>query len=188
MVLCAFLPPSAALANSTADAGNLTDFIVNIARYTSWPGNVASKELTICVAHGGAFNSPAASAMATPTPTATATILADPPREVRRLPITWRPITAPAEVPGCNIVWLDADVRPSPRQWLSALHGKPILSVSNYADFTADGGIIGAYRVEGEWRFEVSLEALRRSHLSISAFALRLSQRPRASTDVGAQR
>ena len=173
-LLCAFSLPSVASADSTADASDLSDFIVNIARYTSWPGDVASKGLTVCFAHGG-------SSMA-------AAIASETPREVRRLPVTWRQITSPAQVPGCNIVWLHADVRPAPREWLSALHDKPILTLSNYADFTADGGIIGGYRLAGEWRFEVSLEALQRSRLSISAVALRLSHKPRSTAAVGEQR
>ena len=178
--LCALSLPPVASAYSIADAGDLTDFIVNIARYTSWPGDAANKGLTVCFAHGGSLAAPAASA--------TAAIVSDAPREVRRLPVMWRQITSPAQVPGCNIVWLHADVRPAPREWLSALHDKPILTLSNYADFTADGGIIGAYRLAGEWRFEVSLEALQRSRLSISAVALRLSHKPRPTAAVGEQR
>ena len=176
-LLCAFTLPSTASASSVAEAGDLNDFILNIARYTSWPGDVASKGLTVCFAHGGSSMAAAA-----------APIASDTPREVRRLPVTWRQITSPAQVPGCNIVWLYADVRPAPREWLSALHDKPILTLSNYADFTADGGIIGAYRMAGEWRFEVSLEALQRSRLSISAVALRLSHKPRPTAAVGEQR
>ena len=176
-LLCIFsLSPISpvASADSIADAGELTDFIVNVARYTTWPGDIASKGLTVCFAHGGSMMA--------------AAIAGDAQREVRRLPVTWRHITAPAQVPGCNIVWLHADVRPAPRDWLSALHDKPVLTLSNYADFTADGGIIGAYRLAGEWRFEVSLEALQRSRLSISAVALRLSHKPRPTAFVGEQR
>ncbi len=178
--LCAFAASPVSRADSIADAGDLSDFIVNIARYTSWPGDAASKGLTVCFAHGGSLMAPAA--------TATGAIAGDAPREVRRLPVTWRQVTTPAQVPGCNIVWLHADVRPAPREWLSALHDKPILTLSNYADFTADGGIIGAYRLAGEWRFEASLEALQRSRLSISAVALRLSHKRRATALVGEQR
>ena len=179
-VLYVFSLPTVASADSIADAGDLTDFIVNIARYTSWPGDVANKGLNVCFAHGGSLIAPAASA--------TSAIVGDSPREVRRLLVTWRQITAPAQVPGCNIVWLHADVRPAPREWLSALHDRPVLTLSNYADFPADGGIIGAYRLAGEWRFEVSLEALQRSRLSISAVALRLSHKPRPTALVGEQR
>ena len=173
-LLSAFSLPSVASADSIAEAGELRDFIVNIARYTSWPGDVASKGLTVCFAHGG-------SSMAS-------AIAGNDPREVRRLPVTWRQISSPAQVSGCNIVWLHADVRPAPREWLSALHDRPVLTLSNYADFTADGGVIGAYRLAGDWRFEVNLEALQRSRLGISAVALRLSHKPRPTAAVGEQR
>ena len=173
-LLCAFSLPSVASADAVADAADLSDFILNIARYTSWPGDVASKGLTVCFAHSG-------SSMAS-------AIAGNDPREVRRLPVTWRQISSPVQATGCNIVWLHADVRPAPREWLSALHDKPVLTLSNYADFTADGGVIGAYRLAGDWRFEVNLEALQRSRLGISAVALRLSHKPRPTAAVGEQR
>ena len=176
-VMLSWLASPPVWSDGIADAGDLSDFIVNIARYTSWPGDLAKKGLTVCFAHGGALAAPATSATS-----------GDPPREVKGLPVTWRQITAPAQLPGCNIVWLNADVRPAPGQWLLALHDQPILTLSNYADFTADGGIIGAYRLGGEWRFEVSLEALQRSRLNISAVALRLSQRARPKTATGESR
>ena len=176
-LLCALSP--AASAESIADAGELTDLIVNIARYTSWPKDLTSKGMTVCFAHGGALTTPAASAKAA--------IPGDPPRELRRHPVLWRHIATPAQLPGCNVVWLHSDVWPAPREWLSTLRDSPILTLSNYADFTADGGIIGAYRLAGEWRFEVNLEALQRSGLNISAVALRLSQRRRPTVRVGAQ-
>ncbi len=169
-----------ASAESIADAGELTDLIVNIARYTSWPAELTNKGVTVCFAHGGA--------LATPSAAVTAASAGDPSREVRRRPVLWRLISTPAQVPGCNIVWLHADVRPAPREWLSNLHDRPTLTLSNYADFTADGGIVGAYRLAGEWRFEVNLEALQRSGLNISAVALRLSQRPRPAALLGTPR
>lgn len=79
-------------------------------------------------------------------------------------------------------------MRPAPRAWIAAVTNQPILTLSNYADFTADGGIIGAYRVRPDWRFEVNLEASQRSRINIAAVALRLSQKPRALTTVGETR
>ena len=61
-----------------------------------------------------------------------------------------------------------------------------ILTLSNYADFTADGGVIGAYRVGPDWRFEINLETLQRSRINIAAVALRLSQKQRVTADSGA--
>ena len=68
------------------------------------------------------------------------------------------------------------------------MNDQPILTLSNYADFTADGGIIGAYRVGAHWRFEVNLEALQRLRLNVAAVALRLSQKPRVTADSGVGR
>lgn len=152
-------------------AADLAEFIVNIARYTSWPEAVAPKSLIICYAHGGALP--------------TAAIAADPVSSVKGIPVVWQAINAPRQAAGCNIVWLNSDVRPAPREWLNAMHDQPILTLSNYADFTADGGIIGAYRVGADWRFEVNLEALQRSHVNIAAVALRLSQKQRVTADSG---
>ena len=179
-LLSALFLPQPSWGDSIADAGDLSEFIVNVVRYTSWPSDVASKGLTICFAHGGSLPAPSAS----PPPT----IEGAKPREVRRMPVTWRQVVTPAQLSGCHIVWLHADVRPAPRDWLSAINDKPVLTLSNYADFTADGGIIGAYRIGGEWRFEVSLEALQRSRLNISAVALRLSQKARTGSATGEPR
>ena len=85
-------------------------------------------------------------------------------------------------------MWLNSDVRPAPRAWIAAVTDQPVLTLSKYAAFTADGGIISAYRVGGDWRFEVNLETLQRSHINIAAVALRLSQKPRPSASAGETR
>ena len=155
-------------------SGDLADFIVNVARYTSWPKSVTAKSLTICYAHGGAMP--------------TTVIAADQVLSVKGIPVVWQAIGAPRQAAGCNILWLNSDVRPAPREWLNVVNDQPILTLSNYADFTADGGIIGAYRVGPDWRFEVNLEALQRSRIDIAAVALRLSQKQRVTADSGVGR
>jgi YfiR/HmsC-like len=159
---------------TTLPAADLAEFIVNIARYTSWPKAAAPKSLTVCYAHGGAAP-------------ATAPISGQD-WNVKGVPVTWVPISSPRQVAGCNIVWLNSDVRPAPRAWIAAISDQPVLTLSNYADFTADGGIVGAYRVGSDWRFEINLEALQRSRINIAAVALRLSQKPRAIPAVGEPR
>lgn len=144
-------------------AADLAEFIINIAHYASWPKAAPSASLTICYAGGSEAITGAS-------------IDAD--RLVKGVPVKWSPISSPQQVPGCNVVWLNSDVRPAPRAWIALVVDQPVLTMSNYADFTADGGILGAYRVGSDWKFEVNLEALHRSRLSIAAVALRLSQRP----------
>ena len=159
---------------ASSPSGDLAEFLVNIARYTSWPKAAAPKSLIICYAHGGALP--------------TAVVAADQVLSVKGVPVVWQSISSPRQTTGCNIVWLNSDVRPAPREWLNAVNDQPILTLSNYADFTADGGIIGAYRVGPDWRFEVNLEALQRSRVNIAAVALRLSQKQRVTADSGAGR
>jgi len=167
-----------ALASCTvhgADAGgDLSDLILNLSRYTSWPVSPARKQLTVCYAHGGAL--------------APGALVTDQNVSIRGLPVQWRQITTPAQIPGCMVLWLNADVRPAPRDWLAVAADQPILTLSNFADFTADGGVVGAYRVGADWRFEINLEALQRTHLNIAAAALRLSQKPKAAPGTGESR
>ena len=159
------------MAPVTIPPSDVAELIVNIARYTSWPKSATPKALTICHAHGAALP------VVLPPPTMD--------WSVRGAAVTWLPITSPKQVAECNIVWLSSDVHPAPRAWIVNALDQPILTISNYADFTADGGVIGAYRVGQDWRFEINLEALQRSRVNIAAVALRLSQKPRMSVSSG---
>jgi hypothetical protein len=159
--------PAAPVTAPAAGSGiaELVEFMVNLARYANWPADPARRELTLCFAHGGAL------------PPSMFTL--DDALMIRGQPVAMRVIATPKQVASCNLIWLNADVRPAPRVWLGNVGDRPILTVSNYADFTADGGIVGAYRLNGDWRFEINLEALQRSRINIAAAALRLSQKPR---------
>ena len=173
-LLVAAVPPSSVQNAATLPANDVAEFIINIARYSSWPKTTSLKSLTVCYAHGSAAP-------------VVAPISAND-WMVKGMAINWLAISSPQQITGCNIVWLNSDVRPPPRVWVAAITDQSILTLSNYADFTADGGIIGAYRVGLDWRFEVNLEALQRSQINIAAVALRLGQKPRPSAAVGAPR
>jgi YfiR/HmsC-like len=166
--------PAGANAPSVGPPNEIAEFIVTMARYTSWPQTASRNSLTFCYAHGGGMQATAVS----------------PERawNVKGVPVMWQHISTPLQLSGCNLVWLHADVRPAPREWLAAIGDQPVLTMSNYADFTADSGIVGAYRVGSDWRFEVNLEALQRSRINIAAVALRLSQRPRTVISGGETR
>jgi hypothetical protein len=159
-------PATTATAPPPAD---IADFMVNIARYASWPKSGTPKSLTACYALGAVPSAPVAPSALTGYDWV-----------VKGVPVVWMSISTPQQVSGCNIIWLSADVRPAPRRWITAVADQPVLTLSNYADFAADGGIVGAYRVGPDWRFEINIEALQRSGVNISASALRLSQKPRA--------
>lgn len=166
VILGGFLAMASPLAWATQGSGDVAEFIVNFVRYTAWPADPTRKTIAVCYAHGGALTASA--------------IQPEQPAMVRGLPLTWRQVATPAQLTACDVLWLSADVMPAPREWLGTIVDKPVLTISNYADFTADGGIVGAYRVGNDWRFEVSLEALQRARINIAAAALRLSQKPKS--------
>jgi len=174
LALTVLLASGQACAETADKPGALSDFILNLVRYTVWPSNPARRSVTICYAHGGLL-SPGSLAI-------------DNAVTIRGLPVSWKAVTAPAQLNGCTAVWLNADVRPAPREWLAAIGDQPILSIGNSVEFTADGGVVRAYRSGDDWRFEINLEALQRSRLNIAAAALRLSQRPKASPPAGETR
>jgi hypothetical protein len=165
-VLAALIAMASPVTHATQGNGDIAEFIVNFVRYTAWPADPSRKAVTICYAHGGAL-----------APTA---ITLEQPTTVKGLTLAWRQVGLPSQTAGCDALWLNADVRPAPREWLVATNEKPVLTISNYADFTADGGIVGAYRAGSDWRFEVNLEALHRARINIAAAALRLSQKPKS--------
>jgi YfiR/HmsC-like len=167
LLIAATAASAAHFPDNTPPRGDLASLLINVSRYATWPKSVAAKPLTVCIAHGGSD----------------ALIDTNSSHEwtVKGVPVSWMHISSPLQVGACSVVWLNADVRPAPRAWIAAVVDQPVLTVSNYADFTADGGIIGAYRVGPDWRFEINLEALQRSKINIAAVALRLSQRPQAA-------
>ena len=163
-------------------SGDLALLLLNISRYAIWPKNALGKSLTLCYAdgNGGQAGDSRSSAVLATAPAILAG--ASPEPTIRGLPVVWVHISSPRELGGCSAVWLNADVRPAPRAWIAQVADQPVLTMSNYADFASDGGIVGAYRLGADWRFEINLEALHRSKINISAAALRLSQKAPTST------
>lgn len=164
--------PATPAVGSASPSADIADFIVNIARYTFVAeGSACHVVDPLLRPRWGVGNHAYCHGSSTK-------------REGG--PVVWQAINAPLQAAGCNMVWLNSDVRPAPREWLKVVNDQPILTLSDYADFTADGGIIGAYRVGPDWRFEINLEALQRSRINIAAVALRLSQKQRVTSDSGA--
>ena len=153
-------------AQASARSGALSDLIINLARYTNWPTTANRTHLTVCYAQGGDLAPAAIDTSDTTT--------------LRGMPVQWRQVQDRSQLGDCAVLFLNADVWPAPRDWVVAVATKPVLTISNYADFTADGGIIGAWRNGEDWRFEINLEALQRARLNIAAVALRLSQKPKS--------
>jgi hypothetical protein len=76
---------------------------------------------------------------------------------------------------GCNLLFLSQDELHHQSTTLKALHGLPVLTVGETADFLSDGGMIRFHLDENKIRFDINLGAADSSHLTISSRLLLLA-------------
>jgi hypothetical protein len=86
-----------------------------------------------------------------------------------------REITDVSEGPGCNILFVDAEKKHS-AYLLGRIKTSPILTVGDFANFAAKGGIIGFKLDGGKVRLEINVGAADRAHLRISSKLLSLAE------------
>ena len=84
-------------------------------------------------------------------------------------------ISQPQEIQGCNILFLSRDEALRQSATLKSLHGMPVLTVGETANFLTDGGMIRLHLEEGKVRFDINLAAAESSHLQISSRLLLLA-------------
>jgi len=91
--------------------------------------------------------------------------------------IVTRKLTAPAEVANCQIVYIGQSEEPRIERDLTALAGKPVLTVSSVSGFLERGGMIQFILQNKRVRFAVNLTAAERTHLELSSELLKVAVR-----------
>ena len=76
----------------------------------------------------------------------------------------------------CQLVFVSASEAERLEPILSALRGKPILSVGETEGFARGRGVVRMILVENHVRLRINLEAARRARLSISSKLLRQAE------------
>lgn len=76
----------------------------------------------------------------------------------------------------CHLLFVSTSEQPHLLQILDELKDKPVLTVSDMAEFTQQGGIVRFLIHEGRVWFEINLEAAQRAGLKISSKLLRLAK------------
>ncbi len=79
------------------------------------------------------------------------------------------------EATGCHVLFVPA-AAPGRALLLRRLKGSPILTMSDAADFIADGGVMQLHVAEQRVRFDINAGAAERAGLKLSAQLLRLAQ------------
>lgn len=91
------------------------------------------------------------------------------PFEVRR----YRQVT---EIQGCDILFISRSETDRIEEILAGLKNRPILTVSEGADFAKHGGMIQFVTDKNRIRLRVNLEATQAAHLTISSKLLRVAE------------
>ena len=91
------------------------------------------------------------------------------------LPILARRIKSGKEAAGCRIVYLSSSEDYHLDSDLADLHGRPVLTVSDLADFDARGGMIQFVLTDRRVRFEINLSNAEQSGLKLSSQLLKVA-------------
>lgn len=133
-------------------------FLFNFTRFVDWPpGTYAAMDapLEICVIGSDPFGQNLDQAVA-------GKLSSSHPLKARR-------IRQASEAEGCEILFLPAAEQARQRELLSALNGRPILTVGESPDFIQDGGMIHFLLVDGKIRFVINQRMIELAKLTVSS-------------------
>jgi hypothetical protein len=139
-------------------------FLFHFAQLVEWPAGVLSAEdpfINLCI-----FNDE-------PRRKELQNTLEGKPIGTRTLHV--RMLGQPQEVQGCNILFLSGDEGRRQTAILRSLHGLPVLTVGETANFLSDGGMIRFHFEEDRIRFDINIGEADSSHLKISSRLLLLA-------------
>ena len=85
-------------------------------------------------------------------------------------------IARPADIGGCHLLYLPAEIPGTLSVWLGAAQQNGALTVGDLPDLVEAGGIIGLVPVGGRYRFDVNLGVARQADLRFSSQLLKLAR------------
>lgn len=157
---CALQPASRSSSTpsqSDVEAVYLFDF----GKFVRWPAVEDQGALHICIAGTPAFA------------TGVERIVVNETIDGRSLDV--RQVSRPEDEAGCAILFIDASQRERSDALLRGASDKPMLTVSDLPDFLARGGMIEFQIIQKRVRFSVDLDAVTRSHLTMSSELLKVA-------------
>lgn len=153
-------PP--ALQSQTAAAAELkAAFLLNFARFTTWPGLPANAPLAICVlGDDRVFDALE--------------------KTVRGRTVEGRGLSAirapaGADAKACQVLFVSAPAVAAARSTLASASGRPVLTVSDSDRFAQSMGMIELYARDARMQFAINVEAVERANLQISSRLLALA-------------
>jgi hypothetical protein len=141
-------------------------FLFNFSKFIEWPAGAFAGDadpITICVLGRNPFGN----------------LLDETVRDktVNGRELAVREMSSPAAATGCKIVFISTSEQERFGEALGALADRPLLTVSDAAMAAERGAIIGLVLDENRVRFEVNLDAARRSGLRVGSQVLKVAVR-----------
>ncbi len=162
--LCAAREPSRASAVPSIEEYRLkAAFIYNFAKFAQWRDSSRNRDgaLVLCVANDNHFLEAFAS-------------LGE--KAVNGRPLHARQCTDPENLAQAHMLFVNTGDPLVAQELLSAVQGRPVLTIGELQGFTSMGGMINFYRKANKVRFEVNVNALRSSPVELSSHVLKLAR------------
>ncbi len=160
--LAIFLWPGVPHAEYLKEASLLkAAYIFNFAKFATWPEDTwrnPRSPLMICTA--------GADGLATSLQRLEG-------ERVRGRPV--RILAYPGSQNACHILYLAASENANMANWLDSIRGRPVLTISEQANFSRSGGMIELFRQQDRIRFRINIVALRTADLRLSSRLLDLA-------------
>lgn len=161
MAVAVAMAPAAAA--QTAAAHELqAAFVINFARFTTWPPMPAGHPLVVCVVG----NDRVADAL-------TAAVRGQA-IDGRALVVT--PVRVRSAIDGCQVLFVARDEAADMEAVLTSARTRPILTVSDRTGFARGTGIIELFVEGGRMRFSIDAQGAKRAGLQISSRLLGLAK------------
>jgi hypothetical protein len=156
--------PAAAQEGAVPEQQVKAAYILNFARYASWPAPALADPrapLVVCLIGQGS---------------------ADIARQLQSRaagshPLELRSVSRIEETEACHAIYIGALERNRQSAWLARLRDHAVLTIGDSASFLSDGGMINMMLVDGSIRFEVNLAATKHSGVSLHPRMLALAER-----------
>jgi len=167
VILMLVLTPAFARAQSddSAEYSVKLAFLYNFTKFVEWPAEAypsPEAPLNICLVGQDPFGYETEHALRS--------------RTVGNHPVALLKFKPGQNLKGCHIVFVSADSGRRSMSIVADLRSSDTLTVGDSQDFAGNGGMIGFMVEENKVRFEVNLEATKKTHLRISSKLLALAR------------
>ena len=147
-----------------SDATTRLNFLLNFGRFAEWPTTTlaSGSPVRYCFAPGD------------PELAREAAWLEGQQIQGRSIKVVW--VSRPAELVGCHVLFIPADMTAPLTPFLKMAEGQSTLTVSDLPEFVDREGMIELVPVSGRYRFSVNLGAVKRAGLYLSTNLLKLAR------------